>query len=95
MDMNNEKDLKKEAPLAQDHDDMKLDDARRVKVLSPGMLVFKRFIRNKLAVVGIIILVFMFVFAFIGPLFSPPPSSMRLKRPATKALPSWTSPVPI
>ncbi len=71
MDMNNEKDLKKEAPLAQDHDDMKLDDARRVKVLSPGMLVFKRFIRNKLAVVGIIILVFMFVFAFVGPLFSP------------------------
>lgn len=50
---------------------MKLDDARRVKVLSPGMLVFKRFIRNKLAVTGIIILAFMFAFAFIGPLFSP------------------------
>ena len=50
---------------------MKLDDARRVKVLSPGMLVFKRFIRNKLAVTGIIILAFMFAFAFIGPIFSP------------------------
>lgn len=50
---------------------MALDDARRVKSLSPGMLVFKRFIRNKLAVVGFAILVFMFVFAFLGPLFMP------------------------
>lgn len=52
-------------------EEMHLDDARRVKVLSPGMLVFKRFIRNKLAVVGLVILLFMFMFAFIGPLFSP------------------------
>ena len=28
--------------------DMSLDDANRVRVLSPGMMVFKRFIRNKL-----------------------------------------------
>ena len=47
-----------EAP--QEQEQMKLDDARRVKVLSPGMLVFKRFIRNKLAVAGIIILAVMF-----------------------------------
>lgn len=52
-------------------DEMSLDDARRVKVLSPGMLVLKRFIRNKLAVVGLVILIFMFTFSFIGPLFSP------------------------
>ncbi len=51
--------------------EMQLDDARRIKSLSPGMLVFKRFIRNKLAVVGLVILVFMFTFAFLGPLFSP------------------------
>jgi len=50
---------------------MRLDDARRVKSLSPGMLVFKRFIRNKLAVVGLVILVFMFTFSFLGPFFSP------------------------
>ena len=55
----------------QEQEQMKLDDARRVKVLSPGMLVFKRFIRNKLAVVGIIILVIMFLYSFLGPLFSP------------------------
>lgn len=52
-------------------EEMALDDARRVKVLSPGMLVFKRFIRNKLAVVGLIILAFMFIFSFIGPHFVP------------------------
>jgi len=51
--------------------EMKLDDARRIKVLSPGMLVFKRFIRNRLAVVGLFILLFMFTFSFLGPLFSP------------------------
>lgn len=50
---------------------MALDDARRVKTLSPGMLVFKRFIRNKLAVIGLIILVAMFVFSFLGPFLSP------------------------
>ena len=48
-----------------------LDDARRVKVLSPSMMVFKRFVRNKLAIIGFVILVVMFVFSFIGPLFSP------------------------
>ena len=52
-------------------EEMSLDDARRIKVLSPGMLVFKRFIRNKLAVVGLVILSFMFAFSFLGPLFSP------------------------
>jgi len=51
--------------------EMKLDDARRIKVLSPGMMVFKRFIRNKLAVIGLVILFFMFTFSFIGPLVSP------------------------
>lgn len=48
-----------------------LDDTQRVKVLSPGRLVAKRFFRNKLAIVGLVILIFMFVFAFIGPLFYP------------------------
>ena len=48
-----------------------LNDDRRVKVLSPGMLVTKRFFRNRLAVTGMAILVFMFVFSFIGGLISP------------------------
>lgn len=48
-----------------------LNDDRRVKVLSPGMLVTKRFIRNRMAVTGLAVLVFMFVFSFIGGLLSP------------------------
>lgn len=48
-----------------------LDDLSRVKVLSPGRKVFKRFIRNRLAVFGSILLIAMFVFSFIGPLFYP------------------------
>ena len=48
-----------------------LDDEQRVKVLSPGQLVAKRFFRNKLAIAGVIILVTMFLFSFIGGVVSP------------------------
>ncbi len=48
-----------------------LSDERRVKVLSPSMLVMKRFIRNKLAITGLIILVVMFLFSFVGGLLMP------------------------
>ena len=56
---------------AQDDGVMTLDDSQRVKVLSPGAMVFKRFVRNKLAIVGVCILVSIFLFSFIGPLFYP------------------------
>lgn len=52
-------------------EDYSLNDDRRVKVLSPGTLVAKRFFRNRLAVVGLTILAVMFVFSFIGGLISP------------------------
>lgn len=48
-----------------------LNDDRRVKVLSPGALVAKRFFRNRLAVTGMIILIAMFVFSFIGGILTP------------------------
>ena len=48
-----------------------LNDDRRVKVLSPGMLVAKRFFRNRLAVTGLAILLAMFIFSFIGGIVSP------------------------
>ena len=51
--------------------EMALDDVSRVKVLSPGRQVFKRFIRNRLAVFGSVLLITMFIFSFIGPLFYP------------------------
>ncbi len=48
-----------------------LDDSQRVKVLSPGRLVAKRFFRNRLAILGSVILILMFLFSFVGPLFYP------------------------
>ena len=57
-------------PQAQGNE-VKLDDLSRVKVLSPGRQVFKRFIRNRLAVFGSVTLIVMFLFSFVGPLFYP------------------------
>ncbi|MBR6350633.1 MAG: ABC transporter permease [Lachnospiraceae bacterium] len=48
-----------------------LNDDRRVKVLSPGALVAKRFARNRMAMVGLIVLIFMFLFSFLGGIISP------------------------
>ncbi len=60
-----------EAGKASDDGRMSLDSTERVKVLSPGQLVFKRFINNKLAIVGSAVLIFMFIFSFVMPLFYP------------------------
>ena len=59
----------KETPVTEEKtekQEMKLDDARRVKAVSPGMLVAKRFFRNKLAMVGLITLIVLFLFCFLG-----------------------------
>ncbi len=48
-----------------------LGDDRRIKVMSPGMLVAKRFLRNKLAIVGSVIILLMFLFSFVGGLLTP------------------------
>ena len=50
---------------------MALDDEQRVRILSPGMLVAKRFLRNRLAVIGLLIIVVMFIFSFVGGVISP------------------------
>ncbi|MEG2604392.1 MAG: ABC transporter permease [Clostridia bacterium] len=56
-----------------------LDDERRVKVLSPGMLVFKRFVRNKLAIAGAVIIISMFLFSFLGGILMPYSQSQVFK----------------
>lgn len=43
----------------------------KAKVLSPGMTVAKRFFRSKLSVIGLVTIVLLFLFAFLGPVFSP------------------------
>lgn len=42
-----------------------------VRALSPTRLVVKRFFRSRLSMVGLIILIALFIFSFIGPLFIP------------------------
>lgn len=64
--MPNEKDLNKE-----EGDSFSLSDDRRVKTLSPGALTAKRFFRNRLAVAGLAILAFMFLFSFLGGMVVP------------------------
>jgi ABC-type dipeptide/oligopeptide/nickel transport systems, permease components len=45
--------------------------ADSVRIMSPGKLVMKRFFRSRLSIVGLVMIVFLFAFSFIGPLFSP------------------------
>ncbi len=66
--MSDKKDVKLKDQKEQQYS---LNDDRRVKVLSPGALVAKRFFRNRLAVIGMIMLVSMFLFSFVGGLISP------------------------
>ena len=66
--MADEKDIKN-AP--EKKEEYSLNDDRRVKVLSPGAMVAKRFFRNRLAVVGLIMLAAMFLFSFLGGVLIP------------------------
>ena len=41
------------------------------KQMSPIRLIFRRFFRSKLSIVGLVLIVVLFLFSFVGPLFSP------------------------
>lgn len=62
---------RKDAPVSGEDEAVKngesLED--RIKLLSPGRLVAKRFFRSKLSVIGLAVLIAFFVISFIGPLF--------------------------
>lgn len=45
--------------------------ADSAKVISPGRMVMRRFFRSKLSMVGLVTLLGMFIFAFLGPVISP------------------------
>ncbi len=46
-------------------------DRTIVKTLSPSKLIARRFFRSKLSIVGLVMIAFLFLFSFVGPLFSP------------------------
>ena len=64
-----EEEKRNAAAHADDNKPLALDDAQRIKVLSPSSLVAKRFFKNKLALVGLAILIVMFAMSFIRVLF--------------------------
>lgn len=68
MNNGNNNDMNENKDLDQQHISQSTDlaDEQRVKILSPSMLVFRRFIRNHLAVVGIFFILAMFLFSFLG-----------------------------
>ena len=68
--MKDQTDLKQNA-APETTEQLSLNDDRRVKVLSPTALVFKRFFRNSLSVAGLIMILAMFLFSFLGGFLSP------------------------
>lgn len=51
-----------------DDDDEDIEEITS-RTLSPGRIVLKRFFRSKLSITGLVILIALFLFSFIGPLF--------------------------
>lgn len=60
--------LKADGPVAYTEDE---PGPHEVKIMSPMKLVMKRFFRSKLSMIGLITIVVLFLFAFLGPVFSP------------------------
>ena len=44
-----------------------VEEQQTYKEMSPIQLIFRRFFRSKLSIVGIVMIVFLFLFSFLGP----------------------------
>ena len=42
---------------------------RNVRLMSPGRMVMRRFFRSKLSILGLVLIIFLFAFCWLGPLF--------------------------
>ncbi len=58
-----------EEPAAESGEQMSEIEVATMRTLSPTRMVLKRFFRSKLSVTGLVILIALFVFSFVGPLF--------------------------
>ena len=78
--MSEEFEKKDVSAASEEEQQYSLNDDRRVKVLSPGAMVAKRFIRNRIAVVGLVILAQAgCLSSFMSPMATPTvPMSMAL-----------------
>jgi peptide/nickel transport system permease protein len=52
----------------ENNDHAELAAAQHFKVISPGRMVAKRFFKSKLSIVGLAMIIFLFLFSFVGPL---------------------------
>lgn len=66
MTIENEKIINSDNMNEQKFDELDLEN--RVRVISPGRMVAKRFFKSKLSVIGLAMIIFVFLFSFIGPL---------------------------
>ncbi len=55
-------------PYVEDKDEESIEEIT-TRTLSPGRIVAKRFFRSKLSITGLVILIILFAFSFLGPLF--------------------------
>ncbi|NLP16864.1 MAG: ABC transporter permease [Clostridiales bacterium] len=66
MALNTENDLKQNNIDHQDNAELNVD--QHFRVISPGRMVAKRFFKSKLSIAGLIMIIFVFIFSFLGPL---------------------------
>ncbi len=65
--MNDE--ILEETPKQENQPDQEQEEEIQYKEMSPIRLVFRRFFRSKLSIVGLVMLVSLFLFSFLGPVF--------------------------
>ncbi len=56
-------------PVVDNTADTEVPLDRNVRLMSPGRMVVRRFFRSKLSIVGLVMVVSLFLFSFVGPLF--------------------------
>ncbi len=66
MAMNNENEKKLNYTDIDEH--MESEAEQHFKVISPGRMVAKRFFKSKLSIAGLVMIIFVFLFSFVGPL---------------------------
>ncbi len=61
--------LKNEENVSQETVDTELPLDKNVRLMSPTQMLLRRFFRSKLSIIGLIMVIGLFVFSFLGPLF--------------------------
>lgn len=67
---NENKEIITDEMIALSADEAEQSLADSVRIISPGQMVLRRFFRSKLSMFGLVMLILLFAFSFLGPLFS-------------------------